>query len=145
MGGYFGTIRAVRVAALDVGEVRIGRAVGELGRPFAFGRGYLVREGTEQDLEALVRWLAEEGVRRVVVGLPLRTGGEEGPEAKRVRAFGEALSSRGFEVVYEDERFTTKLAQQRLAQAPKRLRREKGKLDELAAVLLLEGYLSRHG
>ena len=133
------------MAALDVGEARIGRAVGELGRPFAFGRGYLVREGTEQDLEALARWLAEEGVKRVVVGLPLRTGGEEGPEAKRVRALGEALSSRGFEVVYEDERFTTKLAQQRLAQAPKRLRREKGKLDELAAVLLLEGYLSRHG
>jgi len=48
-------------------------------------------------------------------------------------------------VVYEDERFTTQLAQQRLRQAPKRVRREKGKLDELAAVLLLESYLERHG
>jgi len=135
----------MKVAALDVGEARIGRAIGELGRPVAFGRGYLVREGTERDLEALARWLAEEGVERVVVGLPLRTGGEEGPEAARVRALGEALAARGFEVVYEDERFTTKLAQQRLAQAPKRVRREKGKLDELSAVLLLEGYLARHG
>jgi len=140
-----GTMRAVKVAALDVGEARIGRAVGELGRPFAFGRGYLVREGFERDLEALARWLEEEGAERVVVGLPLRTGGEEGPEAARVRELGEALKARGFEVVYEDERFTTRLAQQRLVQAPKRVRREKGKLDELAAVLLLESYLERHG
>ncbi len=133
------------MAALDVGEARIGRAVGELGRPFAFGRGYLVRKGFELDLEALARWLEEEGVRRVVVGLPLRTGGEEGPEAARVRALGEALRRRGFEVVYEDERFTTQAAAQRLKDAPRRFRREKGKLDELSAVLLLEGYLTRHG
>ena len=135
----------MKVAALDVGEARIGRAVGELGRPFAFGRGYLVREEFERDLEALSRWLDEEGAERVVVGLPLRTGGEEGPEAARVRKLGEALRARGFDVVYEDERFTTQLAQQRLRQAPKRVRREKGKLDELAAVLLLESYLERHG
>ncbi len=133
------------MAALDVGEARIGRAVGELGRPFAFGRGYLVRKGFEEDLEALARWLEEEGARRVVVGLPLRTGGEEGPEAARVRGLGEALRRRGFEVVYEDERFTTQAAAQRLRGAPRRLRREKGKLDELSAVLLLEGYLTRHG
>ena len=139
------TMLSMKVAALDVGEARIGRAVGELGRTFAFGRGYLRRTEPERDLEELVRWLDSEGVRRVVVGLPLRTGGEEGPEAARVRALGEALRSRGFEVVYEDERFTTQLASRRLAEAPRRTRREKGKLDELAAVSLLEGYLARHG
>ncbi len=139
------TMHLVKVAALDVGEARIGRAVGELGRPFAFGRGYLQRTDPERDLEELVRWLEAEGVRRVVVGLPLRTGGEEGPEAARVRRLGEALRSRGFEVVYEDERFTTKLAARQLVGAPRRTRRQKGKLDELAAVSLLEGYLARHG
>ena len=141
----FVTLEAMKVAALDVGEVRIGRAVGELGRPFAFGRGYLVRKGLGEDVEALARWLEAEGARRVVVGLPLRTQGEEGPEAERVRVLGEALRQRGFEVVYEDERFTTRLAVERLKAAPRRVRREKGKRDELAAVLLLEGYLARHG
>lgn len=47
------------------------------------------------------------------------------------------------EVELWDERFTTKLAQERLKHAPKRLRRDKGKLDELAAVVLLEDYLAR--
>jgi len=77
----------VKVAALDVGEARIGRAVGELGRPFAFGRGYLVREEFERDLEALSRWLDEEGAERVVVGLPHRWGGRTRgrprPQARR--------------------------------------------------------------
>ena len=55
----------------------------------------------------------------------------------------EALRARGVEVELWDERFTTKLAQERLKHAPKRLRRDKGKLDELAAVVLLEDYLAR--
>ncbi len=132
------------MAAIDVGEARIGRAVGELGRPFAFGRGYLVRRGEPADLEALAEWLRAEGVQRVVVGLPLRTGGEEGPEARRVRAFAGKLAERGFEVVFEDERFTTRLAERRLRLAPRRRRREKGALDEASAVAILEAYLERH-
>ncbi len=136
---------AVKVAAIDVGEARIGRAVGELGRPFAFGRGYLVRRGEDEDLKALARWLREEGVRRVVVGLPLRTGGEEGPEARRVRAFARRLAALGFEVVFEDERFSTRLAERQLRAAPRKRRREKGRIDEASAVLILEAYLERHG
>ena len=134
---------SVKVAALDLGEARIGLAVGELGRPFAFGRGYLRRESPELDLDRVTRWLREEGVGLVVVGLPLRTDGSEGPEARRARAFGRALAERGFEVVFEDERFTTKLAARRLSAAPRRTRREKGRLDEASAVLILEGYLER--
>jgi len=133
-----------KVAALDVGEVRIGRAVGELGRPLAFGRGYLVRRSLGEDVERLMAWFAEEGVERVVVGLPLRTGGEAGPEVERVRALGEALRARGILVVYEDERFTTRLAQLRLRGLSKRKRREKGRLDEMSAVLILEAYLERN-
>ncbi len=136
---------AVRVAAIDVGEARIGRAVGELGRRLAFGRGYLERRGGRADLEALAEWLRSEGVQRVVVGLPLRTGGEEGPEARRVRAFAGGLAELGFEVVFEDERFTTRLAQARLRRAPRRKRREKGRIDEASAVAILEAYLERHG
>lgn len=132
------------MAAIDVGEARIGRAVGELGRPLAFGRGYLERRGEREDVEALTEWLRAEGVRRVVVGLPLRTGGEEGPEALRVRAFARKLAERGFEVVFEDERFTTRLAERRLRLAPRRRRREKGLLDEASAVVILEAYLERH-
>ncbi|GLV47991.1 putative pre-16S rRNA nuclease [Thermus sp. LT1-2-5] len=133
----------MRVGALDVGEARIGLAVGEEGSPFAFGRGYLVRRSLEADLEAILDFVRREGLGKLLVGLPLRTDLKESAQAKRVLPLVEALRAQGLEVELWDERFTTKLAQRRLAHAPKRLRREKGKLDELAAVVLLEDYLAR--
>ncbi len=132
----------MRVGALDVGEARIGLAVGEEGRPWAFGRGYLVRKGLEADLGAILDFVQREGIGKLLVGLPLRTDLKESAQARRVLPLVEALRARGVEVELVDERFTTKLAERRLKEAPKRIRREKGRLDEMAAVALLEGYLA---
>ena len=133
----------MRVGALDVGEARIGLAVGEEGVPLASGRGYLVRKTLEEDVEALLDFVRREGLGKLVVGLPLRTDLKGSAQAGKVLPLVEALRARGVEVELWDERFTTKLAQERLKHAPKRLRRDKGKLDELAAVVLLEDYLAR--
>lgn len=129
--------------ALDVGEARIGLAVGEVGRPWAFGRGYLVRRGLEEDLRALKGVVEREGAQRLVVGLPLRTDGHPSAQAERVLRLVEALRREGLQVELVDERYTTQLGQRRLREAPRRVRREKGRLDEAAAVALLESYLAR--
>lgn len=128
--------------ALDVGEARIGLAVGEVGLPWAFGRGYLVRKGLAEDLKALKAVAEREGAQRLVVGLPLRTDGRPSAQAERVLALVEALRQQGFQVELVDERYTTQLGQRRLQEAPKRVRKEKGRLDEAAAVALLESYLA---
>lgn len=135
----------VRVAALDVGEARIGLAVGEVGRPWAFGRGYLVRQTPQADLLALRGFAERERVDRFIVGLPLRTDGSPSAQAERVLELVGALRAAGLEVETLDERFTTQLAAQRLKVAPRRVRQEKGKLDEAAAVALLESYLQQRG
>lgn len=108
----------------------------------ASGRGYLVRKTLEEDVEALLDFVRREGLGKLVVGLPLRTDLKESAQAGKVLPGG-GLEGQGVEVELWDERFTTKLAQERLKHAPKRLRRDKGKLDELAAVVLLEDYLAR--
>lgn len=133
----------MKVIALDVGEARIGLAVGETGAPWAFGRGYLVRTGLEADLEALAALAKREGAERFVVGLPLRTDGRPSAQAERVQALVEAMRRRGMQIELLDERYTSKLGQSRLKHAPKRVRQEKGKLDEAAAIALLESYLTR--
>ena len=133
----------MRVGALDVGEARIGLAVGEEGLPLASGRGYLVRRGLEEDVEALLDFVRREGLSKLIVGLPLRTDLKESAQAKRVLPLVEALRARGVEVELWDERYTTQAAMARLRHAPKRVRRDKGKLDEMSAVVLLEGYLAR--
>lgn len=132
----------MRVGALDVGEARIGLAVGEEGSPFAFGRGYLVRKGLEEDVAAILDFVVREGLGKLVVGLPLRTDLKESAQAKRVLPLVEALRAKGVAVELWDERYTTQAAKRRLEHAPKRVRREKGLLDEMSAVVLLEGYLA---
>jgi len=132
----------VKVAALDVGDARIGLAVGETGRLWAFGRGYLVRKSLEADLFALAQFAQQEHTQKFIVGLPLRTDGKPSAQAQAVMGLAQAMQQKGFEVELLDERFTTKLGQSRLSKAPKKVRQEKGKLDEAAAIALLESYLA---
>ncbi len=114
-----------------------------MGVPLASGRGYLVRKTLEEDVAALLDFVRREGLGKLVVGLPLRTDLKESAQTKKVFPLVEALRAKGVEVELWDERFTTRLAKERLKHAPKRLRRDKGKLDELAALVLLEDYLAR--
>lgn len=80
----------MRVLALDMGEARIGLAVGETGSPWAFGLGYLVRQGLEADLKALAALAEQERAERFVVGLPLRTDGSLSAQAEGGLALVEA-------------------------------------------------------
>lgn len=134
------------VLGLDVGEARIGLAVGTLGSRLAFGRGYLKRSSLANDVRAICAKAAEVGASRLVVGLPQRTDGKPSRQAARTRAFAEALRAAGLVVDFEDERFTSQLATRQLQARglPKRKRQEKGLVDEAAAVLILESYLIRH-
>ncbi len=136
--------------ALDVGDARIGLAAGTLGTTFAFGRGALVRQGTKKDVPAVLDAARREGASVVVVGLPLRLDGTESPQTERVRVFAAALAAAaepaGVSVVLEDERLTTRIAQRQVGTSglPRSRRQEKGRLDEAAAVLILESYLQRN-
>ncbi len=132
--------------ALDVGEARIGVAVGEIGSSFAFGRGYIVRQKLSLDVAAVRSHAEAEGAARIVVGLPSRLRGGDSPQTEKVRRFAAELEKAGLAVVFEDERLTTKLASQGLVKSgmKKKKRQEKGLLDERAAVLILESYLAKH-
>ena len=132
--------------ALDVGEARIGLARGEIGGPFVFGRGALVRSGRlADDVAAVAAAAAAERAVLLVVGLPVRAQGGDSAQTQRVRAFVAALRAAGQAVELLDERFTTALAQRQVAASglPRRKRREKGRLDEAAAIAILETYLAR--
>lgn len=144
-----GAAQAPAVAlALDVGDARIGLAVGEVGSSFAFGRGAIERRGTQSDVLAVLEAAERERATLLVVGLPLLMDGGESHQTARVRDFAAALATRapeGVRVEFEDERLTTKMAERQVARSalPRSKRQEKGRLDEAAAVLILESYLLR--
>jgi putative Holliday junction resolvase len=134
----------MRIAALDVGDVRIGVAVSdELGLT-AQGVGVVRRVGGRRDLDALAHLLAPYAPERLVVGLPLNMNGSEGPQAVRVRTFAAKVAAHlGLPLEFWDERLTTVAAERALLEADLSRRRRRELVDQVAATLILEGFLAR--
>ncbi len=135
----------MRIAALDMGEARIGIAVSdELGLT-AQGVGVVQRRGGKRDLEALAERLAPYHPERLVVGLPLNMNGTEGPQAAKVRAFATRVAEHlALPLEFWDERLTTVAAERALLEADLSRRRRRDLIDQVAATLILQGYLDRH-
>jgi putative Holliday junction resolvase len=131
------------VAALDLGEVRTGVAVSDPGARIARPLEVIPSEDLDAVLARLVR---EEGVSEVVVGVPKTLGGEVGFQARRVLDRLVALRETfpGVRFVEWDERLTTRLAAAPSA-GKKRGKREKTRLDHVAAARLLQEYLDMRG
>ena len=136
----------MRVLALDVGERRIGVAVsdptGSLARPLRT----LVRGSREEDVTAIAALVAAESAELVVVGRPLSLDGSEGPQARRIARYAEALAAHlPIPVVLWDERYTTTEAEEILRQSrgekQRRRARAAGDLDAIAAAVILQSYL----
>jgi len=135
----------MRIAALDVGEARIGVAVSDELGITAQGLGVVRRVGGRRDLEALGALLAPYAPSRLVVGLPLDMRGTEGTAAARVRVFAErAAAHLALPLDYWDERLTTVAAERALLEADVSRRRRREVVDKVAATLILQGYLARH-
>ena len=105
----------MRVAALDMGKVRVGLAVSDELGVIAHPRPPLAGGNQKKLLSELALLARSEKIRRFLVGLPLNRQGEEGREAQRIRKFAQALAdATGREIELVDERFTTVEATRRL-------------------------------
>ena len=107
----------------------------------------LERKGKKKDIAALSRLVNEQGVERIVVGLPIHMDGRRGPEAEAAEAFAAALGrATDLRVDLIDERWTTLEAERSLREAGlkgKRGRRRKQHVDAVAASILLRCYIDR--
>jgi len=135
----------VSVLGIDLGKKRIGLAISDESERIALPAGIIESRGRSKDLAAIRSLVAERGVRRIVVGLPLHMDGRAGPEAAAARAFATALAGElGLPVETLDERWSTVEAERTLRETGQSGRkRRKGAADTLAATLLLRTYLDR--
>lgn len=132
-----------RIIALDIGTVRIGVAVSDpLG---IFAQGVAVLHADKEWMEDLAKIISGYEKPKILIGLPRRTDGSEGPEAVRMRETAEGIKSRfpELEIEFWDERFTTTIAQQVLLEGDVSRKGRKACVDKIAAVLLLQSYLDR--
>ncbi len=134
-----------RILAVDWGERRIGLAVSDPDGVIASGLETLEVAGAAQAVEAVAAAAREAGAERIVVGLPLLMSGEVGEAARHAQAFAAALAgAAGLPVDTYDERLTSTLSQRRLRElGVRRTGHHKGRVDQGAAVALLESFLLR--
>jgi putative Holliday junction resolvase len=130
----------MRTMALDVGEKTVGIAVSDELGITASPRETLRRDGTE--LDRLAGLAGREEIGEVVVGLPISLNGTLGPSAQKVLEFVEQLRQRlPIPVNTWDERLTTAEAEKILIAADTRRSKRRQVIDQIAASLILEGYL----
>lgn len=110
----------------------------------AHGYEVLARRGTAADVAAVAAEISRREVTAVVVGIPYELSGREGPRARRVRVFWDALRAAlptGVEWHEQDERFSTKFAERALLEADLSRAKRKQVIDQQAAAVILQGWL----
>jgi putative holliday junction resolvase len=142
-----------RLLGIDLGEKRIGLAVGEtevgIARPLVTIRR---ASSLDEDAASIARIIRQEQIEELVVGLPLEASGAEGAMSAGARSWAVELATRlQLPIALRDERLTSYLAEQRLGPMkrsrsggpPGRLQRQayRERVDREAAAILLQDEL----
>ena len=130
-----------RILALDIGHVRVGVAVSDPLGFFAQGIGVLSAAGDW--LDEISTLVEQYDVRTLLIGLPVRTDGSTGPEAKWILSTVELLRALFPEQKVElwDERFTTTIAERIMIEGNVSREKRRHSRDKVAAAIILQGYL----
>ena len=138
----------MRAIYLDVGDRTIGVALSDPLGITANGLLTIERVGIRRDADRVLSLVEEHGCGVIVIGLPLNLDGSDSVQTQKVRDFRTMLENKmrstgkkGIEVVFQDERFTTKMAESVLIEADLSRAKRKKVIDKQAAVLILQSYL----
>jgi len=130
------------ILALDVGEVRIGVAVGSSESGLARPHSVFRHASGATDAERVRRLATETGAMRLLVGLPLNRDGSPSPQAERIRRYVEGLAQAlALPVTYWNEAMSSVEAQERLLSSGLSRKRRRAQEDAVAAAVFLQDYL----
>lgn len=140
----------MRKLALDVGDKTIGVAVTDELLLSVNGVTTIERVGIRKDAGKVIDYVREYNCDTVVVGLPKKLDGTDSIQTEKVYEFKTMLENKmrstglaHVEVVFQDERLTTVMAEKVLLEADLSRKRRKEVIDKQAAVLILQGYLDK--
>jgi putative holliday junction resolvase len=133
-----------RILGIDYGERRVGIAISDPTRTIATAVKTLPNN---PDILKIIKQMAiDYAVSEIVVGLPLTLKGTDSEKTKEVRLFKEKLEQLcSIPVLFEDERLSSQQVASSLLfmNTTRKQRRDKGKVDQMAAALILQSYLDR--
>lgn len=134
----------MRVLAVDPGSKRVGLAISDPTGTIAQPLGTLDAEPEDTLVARLADVAGRHEATRIIVGLPRRMDGSNGPEAKAARALAAALRQEsGLPVELVDERLTSVAAERSLIAGGVRRDKRRVTVDRVAATMLLQSHLDR--
>ena len=129
----------MKIIGLDVGEKRIGVAKADSGTRIAVPVGFVNVDGNEWQEIAKIASL--NNTKSFVLGLPRSNEGNETKQSLYVRNFAKTLTEKipGARVRFQDESFTSVVAEERLKARKKKY--EKGEIDAEASAIILQDFM----
>lgn len=132
----------MRLLALDLGQRRIGLAVGDTEGRLAAPVGALPRLGKARDVQAVLEQARKHHADSLLVGIPYNIDSSVGPRARFALAFCAALRQAStLPVAPWDERLSTVQAEQALRASGAKPSRDRARLDAASAAVILQSYL----
>lgn len=136
----------MRLLGIDYGSKTVGLAITDSMGITVQPLKTIVRDRESKlrkTLAEIQKIVEEMGVEKIILGLPLNMDDTEGERALCTRAFAEKLSARvSVPIEFEDERLTTVEAAEILDESGVKRCEQKKFIDQVAAQLILEQYLS---
>lgn len=140
----------MRKLGLDVGDKTIGVAVSDELDITAQGVTTIDRVGIRKDAGKVMDYVREYDCDTVVMGLPINLDGSDSVQTEKVREFRTMLENKmrssgmaNVKVEWQDERFTTVIAERVLMEANMKRKSRKEVVDKQAAIIILQSYMDR--
>ena len=135
----------MRYLGLDLGSRTLGIAIsdrkGIIASPYE-----TIKHNEDYDylVSEIEKIASKEAIDEIVLGFPKMMNNDIGPKGKLSIEFKEKLEKKmSIPVVLQDERMTTKQAEDVLISNNTRRNKRKKVIDKLAAVIILQSYLDR--
>ena len=128
-----------RLLGLDVGTKTIGTALCDAGWSFASPALLIRRTKFQKDKAALIDLIAQQGVKGLVVGLPLNLDGTDSPRTQSTRAFARNLDDLALPILLWDERWSTQAVERTLIEQDLSRAKRAERIDKMAAAYILQG------
>ncbi len=137
------SILSGRAVGIDFGSKRVGVAVSDAGRMVATPFETIKRVGDRTIEHGRIAEIVDEvEATIVVVGMPVSLDGSDGHAVKLVRSEVRGLAKRlSIPIEEYDERFTTITAERSLREMGTRGQAKRDVVDQVAAAVLLQGWL----
>ncbi len=131
-----------KILGLDIGKKRIGISISDVMGLIAHPVETISREPESSAIEKIKKICKDNDVKKIVAGLPKNMNNTIGEQAQDCINFAKNFENE-FEIIFEDERLTSRQAEYILAQTGRKYTKNKQLVDLKSACIILQQYLDR--